>query len=389
MSTFFETLKDFYQQAMKSNWSPVVGGIIIAFLAVLLEAWYRPWGIVGGIRNWGEWFWYAIGVIEDRPPHPIWFSSSVLNLGLVLGAFISATLAFEFGLRIPPLLEIIKGIIAGILMGIGAGLAQGCNIGAWYMSLGNLSGSGIIMMIGLFIGVFIGVKYLLWEIEHLSSSGGREISFGKLNPILGIIGIIILILGTYGYFRSEHEDGAVLGGCFILTAGIGYAIHRSRLCIVNSFREPFLSGDARMARGVALSLILLTLGVTILKMAEIKEEMLYVTPTFGLAAFLGGIIFGAAMVVAGGCGSGALWRVAEGQLKLWIVVIFFSISNAIFRHYLDNVWEVWDKGYLGKAVFLPHYFGYGISFIIIALIILIWYLLVDWNEKSEKFVIGI
>ena len=384
-----ETLKDFYNSVFRSNYSPITGGILLALLVILLEMWYRPWGIVGGLRNWGEWVLYGIGFLEEAPPHPLWFSSSVLDLGLILGAFLSATLAQEFGIRIPPKLEIIKGIVAGILMGIGSALAQGCNVGGFYMAIANLSASGIAMMLGLMVGVFIGVKYLLWEIEHFSSQGGIEISTKKLNPLLGIIALIILILGTYSYFKSEQENGALLGGAFLLTAGIGFVMHRSRFCMVNAFREPFLSGEATMARGAALSLIIATLGILFIKMAGIREPMEYVTPTFIWGSLIGGVIFGAAMVVAGGCGSGSLWRVGEGQVKLMIVVIFFALTNAIMRHYLDNVWEVWDKGILGSKVFLPDIFGYGGAFLILAIVIFLWYLFVDWNEKTEKFVIGL
>lgn len=387
--SFSESLKGLYQSVFKNNYSPITGGILLALFVILLEMWYRPWGIVGGLRNWGEWVLYGIGFLEEAPPHPLWFSSSVLDIGLILGAFISATLANEFGLRIPPRLEIIKAIVAGILMGIGSALAQGCNIGGFYMAIANLSASGIAMMLGLIVGVFIGVKYLLWELEHFSSQGGIEISTKKINPILGVLGLLILLYGIYAYFRSDHEEGALLGGALLLTACIGFVMHRSRFCIVNSFREPFLSGEAEMARGVALSILIATFGVLLIKMAGIREPMTYVTPTFIWGSLIGGLIFGAAMVVAGGCGSGSLWRVAEGQVKLMIVVVFFALTNAIVRHYLDNVLEVWDKGWLGGAVFLPEYLGYGGAFILFALVIILWYLFVDWNEKSEKFVIGL
>ncbi len=144
-----------------------------------------------------------------------------------------------------------------------------------------------------------------------------------------------------------------------------------------------------MALGVALSLFISMVGVLFIKMAGIRELMTYVTPTFIWGSLIGGIIFGAAMVVAGGCGSGSLWRVAEGQIKLVIVVIFFALTNALVRHYLDNVLEVWDKGWLGRALYLPDIFGYGGTFILLAIVIFLWYLFVDWNEKTEKFVIGL
>ncbi len=383
-----DTLKEWYQIIFKKNYSPFVGGILLALLAILLEMWYRPWGIVGGLRNWGEWVLYGVGFLEDAPPHPLWFSSSVLNIGLLMGAFISACLAQEFGIRIPPKLEIIKAVVAGTLMGVGAALARGCNIGGFYMAIANLSAGGIAMMLGLMVGVFIGVKYLLWEVEHFTSKGGKEISVKKISPILGIIALIALLWGAYCYFNSEKDEGALLGGALILTAGIGFVMHRSRFCIVNAFREPYLSGHSIMAKAIALSLFLVTFGIMLIKMAGIRGPMTYVEPTFFLGSLIGGIIFGAAMTVAGGCGSGSLWRVAEGQVKLLIVVIFFAITNAVVRYYMDNVWEVWDKGILGTKVYLPDVFGYAGTFLILSFVIFLWYLFVDWNEKTEKFVIG-
>ena len=389
MGNFKDTFSEFYSSVVKSNWSPITGGILIALFAILLEMWGRPWGIIAGLRNWGEWFWYWVGVIDEEPIHPLWSSASVINIGFLLGAFISANLAYEFGIRVPPFLEIIKGIIGGILMGIGGALARGCNIGGFYTPFTNLSASAIPMMIGLMIGALVGVKYLLWEIEHLPSKGGTEISLKKLNPILGIIALIVLIWGGYAYFHSEDEMGALLGGSLFFSAGIGYAMHRSRLCFVAAFREPFLSGEATFARAIILSMFLAMIGILFIKLAEIMPPMVYVPQTFIWGALIGGFIFGIGMVIAGGCGSGSLFRVAEGQVKLIIAVIFFALTNALVRYYMDYVWKIWDKGILGKKVFLPNYLGYGGAFILLSLVLLLWYVFVTWNEKSEKFVIGL
>jgi len=43
---------------------------------------------------------------------------------------------------------------------------------------------------------------------------------------------------------------------------------------------------------------------------------------------------------------------------------------------------------LGRAVFLPDVFGWGGSLLFIAGILLLWYLLVTWNEETNKFTVG-
>ncbi|WP_022852788.1 YeeE/YedE thiosulfate transporter family protein [Thermodesulfatator atlanticus] len=386
MSDFKEAISRSWKAFAQSNWSPMMGGILLAIFCVFLEAWYRPWGIVGGLRNWADWLFYGIGFYEDAPPHPLEFSSSVLNIGYIWGAMISAMLAREFGLRFPPKIEYVKAIVSGILMGLGSALAMGCNVGGYYVAIQNLAANGFLMAIGLTFGVIVGIKYLYWELEHFPSSGGFEISFRKISPYIGFLLFVGLIVATYAYFRSDLDNGEVLGGCLIITAGIGYVIHRSRFCMVNGFREPFMTGEASMGKAIMVSIIIGAIGVSILKYQEIRPEMMYVTPTFGLGALLGGFIFGAAMVVAGGCGSGALWRVAEGQIKLWVVAFFFALSNSLIRHYFAE-YDVIENGYLGKAVFMPEYLGYGGTLFLITLICVVWYIIIDWNEDSNKMVI--
>ncbi len=301
MSEFKEAISRTWKSFALSTWSPMTGGIMLALFAILLETWYRPWGIVGGIRNWADWFFYGIGFYEDAPPHPLEFSSSILDIGFIWGAAISAFLAREFGLRFPPKIEYVKAIVAGILMGIGSALAIGCNVGGFYVALHNLAANGLAMMVGLIFGVIVGIKYLYWELEHFPSAGGFEISLRKVGPYIGFLLLVGLIVATYAYFGNEElENAQILGGCLIISAGIGYIMHRSRFCMVNALREPFMTGEAAMGKALMVSIILGAVGVAILKYQEIQPEMAYVVPAFGWGALVGGFIFGAAMVVAGG-----------------------------------------------------------------------------------------
>ena len=90
------------------------------------------------------------------------------------------------------------------------------------------------------------------------------------------------------------------------------------------------------------------------------------------------------MVVAGGCGSGSLWRVAEGQVKLWVVIISFACTNSLMRYWFEE--NDWMEN-LGKPIFLPDYLGYGGSIFLIIAAMLVWYIVIDWNEESNKLVI--
>jgi len=326
------------------------------------------------------WSW----TFREAPSHPLWFSSSVLNIGLVLGAFISACLAQEFGIKIPSLLEIIKAVVGGILMGVGSAFAFGCNIEGFYMSIANLSASGITMLLGLMIGIFLGIKYFFWEKERFVFKYERIIDTRKISPFLVIIALLIFLWGSYVYLRTENKDGQFLLGLLLISTAIGFVIHRMRFCMVNIFKEPLFSGDITMAKKFALSLFLVSCGLLFIKMMDLKDPLANVYPTFFQGSLIGGIIFGFGMMIAGGCAAGVLWRMAEGEIKQFIVVFFFALTYTVFRYYFDYVWKVWDKGVLGVSIFLPNLFGYVGSFIIISIIIFLWYGFIFYRLKVKR-----
>ncbi len=384
MSSMSSKVSEIYDSFFKRTWSPMTGGILLALLSIFMVAWARPWGVVGGIRNWGDWVFYAVGLYENAPKHPLYFSSSVIDIGILAGAWISAVIAREFAFRFPPMLEIWKGVIAGILMGIGSTLAFGCNVGGFYCAIQNLSASGITMMIGLIAGVYVGLRYIYWEMEHFTPGPAGPTILNKLPPALGWVGFAALIGAAYAYTGSDVDGAELMPGYLLIGAGIGYVFHRSRLCMVNGFREPFMTGEAAMGKAVAVSVILGMFGIAILKFTELRDTSMYVESAFGWGSLVGGFIFGAAMVVAGGCGSGSLWRVAEGQIKLWVVIIIFGLTNSLMRNWFGaNGWM--EK--LGSAVYLPDYLGYGGTMFLIIALMVVWYVVIDWNEDSNALVV--
>ena len=384
--------KEGYRAIFYEQWPALTGGVLLGLLSILIVAWSRPWGIVGGIRNWADWLFYGLGFFSERPENALLFSSSLMDIGFLLGTFGSALMAKEFAFRMAPTMEMIKGLIGGIFMGVGSALAMGCNVGAFYSPLINLSASGFPMMVGLMIGGFIGLKYLLWEIEKfppktsgfpMGGTGEKGFDWKTIQPYLGGVVFLGLLTWTYGYSGKAYTE---LGGLLLLGAGFGIILQRCRFCFVKAFRDPFMTGEATIAKAIAVSIIIGSIGLTILKWSGLRSETLYVIPAFWWGSLVGGIIFGMGMVVAGGCGSGTLWRVAEGQLKLWAALLTFATTNSLM-----NVWMRASglRQKLGRAVFLPDTFGWGGTILFIALIMFLWYLIVTWNEETNKFTVGL
>ena len=402
-------VKGLYKTMCQTEWNPTITGIVVAFFSVMIMAWWRPWGAVGAIRNWGDWIMYGITSLlgteagffayYEEAPHALFSNSgSVIGIGFVLGAFISACLGRDFALRIPPYREMAKAVIAGILMGIGSALAGGCNVGGFYNALGNLSASGFTMMIGLVIGVVLGLKCLYLEMEHITwgEGGAKTVDFPKpLISILGIAAIIFIVWMAYCYAGNEDSDYMVsLSGVILISAALGYAMQRGRWCMVQGFREPHMTGDCTLAKSMLLSIMIVAIGAAVLKYEvplradgeSVLAPVNYVRGTFGWGSIAGGFLFGLGAMFAGGCGSGTLWRVGEGQVKLMMVVPFFAISNSIFvAWFRDNDFEA--DGILGKYVYLPDVMGYGGSLLLIGLFLAVWYIIVVWNEESNKLIV--
>jgi len=403
-------VKELYKTWCQEEWNPYLVGVIVAFFSVLMLAWARPWGAVGAVRNWGEWILYGVGVVKNKPSAFLTNTGSVIGIGFIGGAFLSACLGNQFALRIPPVRELVKAVIAGILMGIGAALAGGCNVGGFYNAIGNLSASGFVMWAGLVVGAVTGLKLLYLEMEHVSwGSGGAktfELPF-KLQQVMGLIALAALIGGAYhyaGFATSEDEDIAALGklgGIILIAAVLGYAMQRGRWCMIQGFREPHMTGDCTLAKSVALSVLLCAVGGVIVHKGVsggLENGLSYVRGTFGWGALVGGFIFGLGAMFAGGCGTGTLWRVGEGQIKLWLVVPFFGVTNALMSSWFKGMGEdglegVYSKteivsGGLGKFVYMPDTFlGYGGTLILVTLAMAAWYLVVKWNEDSNKLIV--
>ena len=413
-SVMASKVKDLYKTCCKSEWNPTIVGAIVAFLSLLIMAWWRPWGAVGAIRNWGDWIIYGLNTVigaengilgfYDEAPRGIFSGSgSVIGLGFIAGTFISACLGKDFAFRIPPYREMVKAVLAGILMGIGSALAGGGNVGGMYDAIGNLAANGVTMWLGLVAGVLLGLNLLYMVLEYISWGDGGS---GTINipaavqNILAVAAIGVLVWGAYTYAGNEDSDYlASLSGILMIAAALGYTMQRGRWCMVQGFREPHMTGDCTLAKSVALSILLLAIGGAVLKYAvpiahggeSVLHPINYVRGTFGWGSIVGGFIFGLGAMLAGGCGSGTLWRVGEGQVKLIMVVPFFGIANSLmttwFKNFGPDEINLEKSGALGSYVYLPDVMGYGGTLAFIAAVMMVWYLVVTWNEDTNKLIV--
>lgn len=388
-SSLITVIRREYQKVFEDNWSARVGGVLIGLMSIITFLWARPWGVVGGIRNWGDWFFYGIGIYDAAPASALTSTSSVLTAGLLGGALAAALMAKQFAVRIPPVWELFKGIVGGFLLGVGATLAGGCNVGGFYTAISALSMSGFAMAVGLLLGAYTGLKYLYWEVEHLpevisaaTPSRTLRIRWTEAQPIAGIA----LLLGAFLAKHMYDLQGYVIpGGLLLCGLAFGFILHRSRFCFARCFREPFMTGDASATKAVIVGLLISVAGFAVIKWTGFRSESAFVSSTFGLGGVVGGFIFGFGMLLTGGCGSGVIWRAAEGQAKLILALVVYALTASWFKSLVRSTQAIQDL--LGDRVYLPDLISYPFSVSLIFVFLLMWYIAVSWNEKTGGLVV--
>jgi hypothetical protein len=173
-------------------------------------------------------------------------------------------------------------------------------------------------------------------------------------------------------------------------------MQRSRLCFARAFREPFMTAEGEMTKAVMLGLALGIPIAALLFKGKVIDPYVAIPPRFWLGSLLGGSVFGIGMVFAGGCASGALWRMAEGHIKLWVAVFFFawsgSVASALFHGSGLTVSEMTldeiEATQLGIQAYFPVMLGgWGWALFASAALLLLWYALVRYNESTEKFTV--
>ncbi len=158
---------------LRGPWPLLIGAaaLVLVQLSTLLLA-GRPWGVTAAFALWGAKFAGAIGLdvstwaYWQRPgsasalDQSIFVDiTSVMNIGIMLGALTAAALARKFAPSFKlPTGHIMAAILGGLLLGYGARIAFGCNIGAYFSGIGSTSLHGWLWFAAAFAGSTLGSK---------------------------------------------------------------------------------------------------------------------------------------------------------------------------------------------------------------------------------------
>jgi uncharacterized protein len=144
-------------------------------------------------------------------------------------------------------------------------------------------------------------------------------------------------MATLAYIMS----GLLIGAAF------GFVLQRGRFCINSAFRE-ILFQDYTMLRAYLLAVAVTMIGANLIESMGLLQPaadgtagQLYRQAFVPWANVIGGYIFGMGIVLAGGCGSGILYRVGEGNLAYVFAVFGFFFGIVVTKFgFLKPVYDL-------------------------------------------------
>ena len=161
------------QRLISGPWPFIWGAVALALLNfVTLAMIGNPWAVAVAYPLWGAklamlleleleldfWTYWLQPGRETALGEPLQYDAfSVINIGVVLGALIAASLAGKFSLQWRlPWQHWLAAILGGLMLGYGATIAFGCNIGAYFGGIVSGSLHGWLWLVAAFIGSLLG-----------------------------------------------------------------------------------------------------------------------------------------------------------------------------------------------------------------------------------------
>ncbi len=341
-----------------------VTSFLLALFTYMMTGEGLWWGVTGAESQMGGVFWSFFGLkisaLQYYHVYPVpvfnkaftWF----LVYGIIIGPLLVSSIRNEFSIRqVPNRYLFLEALGGGILIGYGTRMAGGCNIGDFYSGFAT----GSMWAFPFFLAMIAGIYTIIVIKRYLGRHG---ISLSKVRPVMIWPGkriqlsiffsflalVVIMIFFVSNLARLWLVFGLIFGS-------IGYL---GILCFQTSFRETIgESGDRRMARALAISLLvfsvisqiaILGFGMKTNFFFDQSESVLYQT--------LGGYIFGLGMGLAFNCTFSMEWRMGSGNIQAIITFIGLTFIGAP----LYAITYGWWHSFIPVVVEPSHYWYFSL-----------------------------
>ncbi|MFA5524662.1 MAG: YeeE/YedE family protein [Tissierellales bacterium] len=211
----------------------------------------------------------------------------------------------------------------------------------------------------------------------------QEVKISKIQPVIGII--LLLLIALLGNYVFKNGGGLTLN--LITGAVLGYIFTRSRFGFAGGIKRLYMTGEGSLTKALLIMFAISTVAATGIHwaaaakgavpvfMAGLGQAVIPGTGSVGvinIALIVGGFLFGAGMMIAGGCASGTLTDAGEGSVRALIVMLFFGIGG-IIGLIVKPAFTATALGKIGTRVYLPNTFGYiGAVLVTFALLLVLY-----------------
>ena len=336
-------MKNFISKMFSHYWNPYYAiGIAGVLSALYFGLTNTVWAVTGEFTRFGGHIlmWFGVDISDWEYFKLVPMQGSTLERtdgwivwGMFIGAFITILLSNNFKIRVPKQKRrLVQGLIGGVVAGFGARLALGCNLAAFFTGVPQFSFHSWIFMIATAIGTYFGFKIVStkwWKGKPALKKGNAATIVDNKKVIQPYIGIIVAILYAILVIYFFASGKTLLGIAAIFGAAFGILIERGQICFTSAFRDLWVSGRATMTKAIAAGIAISTIFTFIVIVVYGFEP---ITKIAAPSTFIGGLLFGLGIVLAGGCETGMMYRVMEGQV-LYLFVFAGNIIGATFLAY--------------------------------------------------------
>ncbi|GGF97704.1 selenium metabolism membrane protein YedE/FdhT [Paenibacillus aceti] len=380
-------------------WSPYVAiGIAGVLSALYFGITNTVWAVTGEFTRFGGHILQLFGVdISD------WAYFDLIQMkgstfdrtdgwivwGMFIGALIMILFSNNFKIRMPKQKRrLVQGLIGGIIAGVGARLALGCNLAAFFTGVPQFSFHAWIFMAATAIGTYVGVKIVStrwWKGKPILQKGNAAPAVRKSRKVQPYIGGLVAVVyaGLIVYFFLNGKT--MLGVAAIFGAAFGILIERGQICFTSAFRDLWISGRATMTKAIILGMAISSVLTLIVILVNDVDP---ITKIAAPSTFIGGLLFGIGIVLAGGCETGMMYRLMEGQV-IFLPVFIGNIIGATFLAYAWDHLGVFDllvKS--GAKINLISVMGPAWALIVTLVLLAVGYIVASYWQKNYRFGVG-
>jgi uncharacterized membrane protein YedE/YeeE len=166
--------------------------------------------------------------------------------------------------------------------------------------------------------------------------------------------------------------------------GLGFILQRGRFCLNSAFRDIVFVQDLTLFRAYLFSIVIAIIGANLLEDFGLLSTTGLLRQNFvPMANILGGFLFGVGIVLAGGCASGIVYRLGEGQVSALIGTIGFffgvvmtlsgmlspvhrylkSFSVEVFGRKNPALWDLFGGGETAKWITIAVFCAAVLAFV--------------------------